>query len=113
MWWIFLWIVIGLSLVLSACGTGSPVAMQSPQLQDPAVQRLDAPTSSLIDVPLPGFVPRQVNLLEREIFSTPIPILSSNYAIAWTGSFTNGRILAQSRSDKPITLDPCTITAAR
>ncbi|MGF1574570.1 MAG: hypothetical protein ACFCU9_01300 [Cyanophyceae cyanobacterium] len=69
-----------------------------------------APTPSLlIEVPLPGFVPRQINLVETDLFSTALPILSPNYAVAWTGSFTDGRILAQSRSNLPITLDPCTI----
>ncbi|NJL99662.1 MAG: hypothetical protein HC924_13070 [Synechococcaceae cyanobacterium SM2_3_2] len=100
-----LWIPISSLLLLSSCGSGgNPVALSSETLEprDPA-------TSLLIEVPLPGFVPRQVNLIEQEIFSTQIPILSPNYAVAWTGSFTDGRILAQSRSNLPITLDPCTI----
>ncbi|NJK64968.1 MAG: hypothetical protein HC921_21695 [Synechococcaceae cyanobacterium SM2_3_1] len=92
-----LWIPIGSVLLLSACGgDGSPVALSTDSM-DPS-----APTTSLlIEVPLPGFVPRQVNLIEQEIFSTQIPILSPNYAVTWTGSFTDGRILAQSRSNLP------------
>lgn len=100
-----LWIPISSLLLLSSCGSGgNPVALSSETLEprDPA-------TSLLIDVPLPGFVPRQVNLIEEQIFATTLPILSPNYAVVWTGSFTDGRILAQSRSNLPITLDPCTI----
>jgi hypothetical protein len=83
------------------------------QPQDPVGIELDPsranPINLLIDIPLPGFIPRQINLIETEIASTSLPIFSSNYAVAWTGSLTEGRILAQSRSDLPITLDPCTM----
>jgi hypothetical protein len=68
-------------------------------------------TNLAAELDIPGFNSVDINLFEREILTIPIPILSSNYAVAWTGNFSNGSIIAQSRSEIPVTVDPCKIPA--
>lgn len=107
---IILWILIILTFWMDGCGTSSLVTLQP---EDPVGIEQDPSGASsinlLIDIPLPGFIPRQINLIEEEIASTSLPIFSPNYAVIWTGSVTNGQVLAQSRSDLAIRLEACTL----
>ncbi|NJK64975.1 MAG: hypothetical protein HC921_21730, partial [Synechococcaceae cyanobacterium SM2_3_1] len=68
-------------------------------------------TNLAIDLDIPGFNSVDINLFEKEILTISIPILSSNYAVAWTGNFSGESIIAQSRSEIPVTVPPCKIPA--
>lgn len=105
-------ILIGLSVI--GCGGNDSVAVNpirpnSSQEDDPST---DPATTLAVNLGLPGFVPNRIELIPpQQVYSTTIPILSSSYAIAWSGDFSEGLTVAQSRSGKPVTLDACTITA--
>ncbi|NJK64971.1 MAG: hypothetical protein HC921_21710 [Synechococcaceae cyanobacterium SM2_3_1] len=113
-----LWIKLFLcSLILLAllngCGNDSPSATQ-PTQNEPvsttqAPSEFTAGTNLALELDLPGFSSIEANVFEMPITSFPLPFLSSAYAIKWTGSFTNGDVLAQTRSGKSIDVNPCII----
>ncbi|NJK64938.1 MAG: hypothetical protein HC921_21535, partial [Synechococcaceae cyanobacterium SM2_3_1] len=95
------------------------VATTHPALHNPPkmipVSTTQAPSDSTagtnleIELDLPGFSSIEANIFEIPITSFPLPFLSSAYAIKWTGSFTNGDVLAQTRSGKSLDVNPCAI----
>lgn len=98
-------------LLFSGCGKRGSVGTVPPTQTANAT---DSSTTSanftrLVQVPLPGFVPNSIEIVPRtELASFTIPIFSPNYAIIWSGNFTTDT-LAQSRSNRAVTLDPCSL----